>query len=89
MSQILIGSCALPTDEEDPFVCVVALLDPSWTLNELVQHYPEAIAVLSQYRLDTCCGGSRTIADAAKAQGISLGSLFSDLDSQIAPSAAA
>ena len=84
MSQIMVGSCALPTENlEEPLVCVVALLDPSWTLNEMIQHYPAAIAVLSRYRLDTCCGGSRTIADAAQAHGISLGALFSDIEAEL------
>ena len=84
MRDVTVGRCALPVeDPEDPAARPSAVLDPSWTLNEIIRQYPAAIVVLSRYRLDTCCGGTRTIADATQAHGINLGALFSDLEAEL------
>ena len=38
-------------------------------IRDLVERYPEAMPVLSQYGIDVCCGGGLTVPDAASAHG--------------------
>lgn len=40
------------------------------TINDLVHDHPELIEVFARFGLDTCCGGARTIDDAARAHGL-------------------
>lgn len=35
-------------------------------ISKVVEVYPETMAVFTRYGLDMCCGGSHTIADAAR-----------------------
>ncbi len=39
------------------------------TLGSIARHIPGATAVLRRHRLDFCCGGDATLADAARVQG--------------------
>jgi regulator of cell morphogenesis and NO signaling len=43
-------------------------LDPSWTINETIEHFPDTITVFNAFGIDTCCGGDETI-EAATASG--------------------
>jgi regulator of cell morphogenesis and NO signaling len=45
-------------------------IDPAWTVHELVHFHPETAAVLRSYGIDTCCGGTRTLTEAAKVAGL-------------------
>lgn len=38
-------------------------------IRELVELYPETMAVLDRYGLDLCCGGAHTVAEAAGLHG--------------------
>lgn len=40
-------------------------------VNEVVCYIPETVAVFKQLGIDTCCGGSLTLTDAARKAGIS------------------
>ena len=40
------------------------------TLGSIARHIPGATAVLRRHRLDFCCGGDATLADAARVQGV-------------------
>lgn len=42
------------------------------TLNELVERWPDAHAALTSLGLDTCCGGSLTLTEAARRHGLSM-----------------
>ncbi len=53
----------MPTDNS-------VTIDPTCTVHELIQSRPETAAVLRQYGIDACCGGSRTLTDAAKAAAV-------------------
>ena len=55
------------------------VLDPSTTLNELVTRQPAAHPVLAAHGMDTCCGGAKTLAEAAEAHGVSLDELMTEL----------
>lgn len=65
----------LKTGHHAPFV-----LESSITLNELVTRQPQTHAVLSGHGMDTCCGGAKTLAEAATAHGISLDELLKELE---------
>jgi iron-sulfur cluster repair protein YtfE (RIC family) len=55
-------------------------IDPAWTVHELVQFRPETAAVLRSYGIDTCCGGTRTLTDAAKVAGLEAAVLVQALE---------
>ena len=40
-------------------------IDPGWTVDVLIARSPSSIFVLNAFGIDTCCGGSDTIAQAA------------------------
>ncbi len=45
------------------------------TVNDLTRSIPETLRLLSKYGIDTCCGGARTLAEAAKDSGADLAAL--------------
>lgn len=51
----------------------------SLTLNEIVQRWPVAADILEAHGLDLCCGGERTLADAAKEHNLPLEPLLERL----------
>lgn len=51
----------------------------SMTLGELVTRNPAAARVLERARLDYCCGGRRTLEEAARAQGLDPEALLAEL----------
>lgn len=55
------------------------VLESSMTLNELVTRRPETQPVLTGHGMDSCCGGAKTLAEAAQAHGISLTELLKEL----------
>ena len=55
-------------------------MDPSWSIDRLLILRPAAAAVLNAYGVDSCCGGARSIADAARDDGIELAVLLRALD---------
>lgn len=59
-----------------PFV-----LESSMTLNELVTRKPATQPALAAHGMDTCCGGAKTLAEAAEAHGVPLAELLAELES--------
>lgn len=55
-------------------------IDPAWTVHELVHFHPETAAVLRSYGIDTCCGGSRSLTEAAKIAGLDAAALVQALE---------
>ncbi len=55
-------------------------IDPAWTVHELVHFHPETAAILRSYGIDTCCGGSRTLTEAAKVAGLDAATLVRALE---------
>lgn len=60
-------------------------ITPTMTLAEIASSWPELLPVLESKRLDYCCGGQRTLAEAAAAIGLSPDALAKDLSSIAAP----
>ncbi|WP_413217646.1 DUF542 domain-containing protein [Thermus oshimai] len=44
-------------------------LDLKITVNEVLKAHPEAVALLNRLGLDTCCGGSLPLEEAAREAG--------------------
>lgn len=55
-------------------------IDPALTVHELVNLRPETAAVLRSYGIDTCCGGSRPLHEAARLAGLDMNALLRALD---------
>lgn len=49
------------------------------TVNAVIARYPEAIPVFARFGIDACCGGPRTVQDAAGRHGIDLDALTTAL----------
>lgn len=57
----------------------VIQLDPSLTINEIVARCPETIAVFNRFGMDTCCGGSVPVEEAARRDGLDLDPILAAL----------
>ncbi|HAS17027.1 MAG TPA: hypothetical protein DCR39_03860 [Nitrospiraceae bacterium] len=53
------------------------------TINQVLKLYPSSIAVLNKFNLDACCGGNRTLEQAAKEDKAVLEELLSTLNKTI------
>jgi iron-sulfur cluster repair protein YtfE (RIC family) len=56
--------------DQSPLSCEVASIDAACTINALIAQQPASIFVLNAFGVDTCCGGSDTIAQAATHAGV-------------------
>jgi iron-sulfur cluster repair protein YtfE (RIC family) len=54
-----------------------------WTVNEVVERYPESLLVFGRYGVDSCCGGQKRLSEVAVAHGFSLAQLLADLKAAI------
>ena len=53
-------------------------INPSWTVNDLLRIIPESAATLNRMGIDTCCGGSLLVAEAAAAAGTTVEAIMGD-----------
>jgi regulator of cell morphogenesis and NO signaling len=60
------------------------MLSEQMTVAELLKKHPAACAILERHRVDYCCGGNRTLAEACSQAGISPGTLLADLSMAVA-----
>ena len=44
-------------------------VDSSWTVNQVIAMYPEAIAVFNAFGIDMCCGGDESLESAVRISG--------------------
>lgn len=56
------------------------------TLNEITNRWPATLEVLGRYGLDTCCGGSLPIREAAERHGADPDTLIRELDEALSRS---
>ena len=56
-------------------------VNPSWTVNELLRIVPESAATLSRLGIDTCCGGSLPVSEAAAGAGTTVEAIMAQLES--------
>jgi regulator of cell morphogenesis and NO signaling len=57
----------------------VRYINPSWTVNDLLRIVPESAATLNSMGIDTCCGGSQLVAEAAAAAGTTVDAIMAGL----------
>lgn len=50
------------------------------TVNDVILRHPDLIEVLNAFAVDTCCGGSATLAEAAEKERIELDRLLAALN---------
>ncbi|HEX6940856.1 MAG TPA: DUF542 domain-containing protein [Longimicrobiales bacterium] len=39
------------------------------TVNEVIRHFPETVAVFNEFGIDACCGGAAPVVEAARRDG--------------------
>lgn len=54
-------------------------IDETWTVNDVVTRFPSTLPLLSRIRVDSCCGGSQTLATAAMHKHLDLTILLREL----------
>lgn len=55
----------------------------SMTINQVLKRFPATVGVFSRFNMDACCGGARSLEQAAREDGVELETLLAAL----APSA--
>ena len=45
------------------------VLDPTWSVHEIMSRRPETLAALDRFGVDTCCGAGVPIHEAARRNG--------------------
>jgi len=50
------------------------------TINDVIKKYPNTIGIFNRFRLDSCCGGARTLEQSASEDGVSLEELLASLN---------
>jgi regulator of cell morphogenesis and NO signaling len=54
-------------------------VDLRWTVNDALIAAPQAIGILNRLGIDTCCGGTQTLAQAARSVGLAPEALIAAL----------
>ncbi|MEK7847633.1 MAG: DUF542 domain-containing protein [Chloroflexota bacterium] len=49
------------------------------TINQLLRLYPQAMGVFNTFRMDSCCGGARSLGEAAREDGSDIRELLDAL----------
>ena len=57
---------------------------PEMVINQVINRFPETVEAFQRFNIDACCGGSRTIAQAAQEDKADLAALMADLNQIIA-----
>ena len=63
-------------------------IDPTLTLDDITNRFPETIEVFNRFGIDMCCGGAATLGEAAQRDGVSLAELQTALRDALARRAA-
>ena len=50
--------------------------DATWSVNDVLRHYPDAVGVFNEMGVDACCGGASSLAEAASDAGVPLDDLL-------------
>jgi regulator of cell morphogenesis and NO signaling len=55
-------------------------LDPASLVNDVLRHHPTTARVFNDFGIDACCGGARTLIDAAREDGADCCALLGALE---------
>lgn len=61
----------------------IVQVDPTATVNEIIQQHPEAVATFNEFGIDACCGGDASLEAAAQRDGADITALLNALDAII------
>lgn len=61
----------------------MAKIDGNMMINDVIKAYPVTLPVFNQFGIDSCCGGARTLAQAAQEGGIDLVSFLKALNEAV------
>lgn len=59
------------------------MIDRNMTVNELLRKFPQVQSVLDRYYIDYCCGGHRTLEEAAKEHNFNLDEFIKEVEGKI------
>ena len=59
-------------------------ISASWTIYDVLRHYPTTILVFNDLGIDSCCGGMATVEAAARDAAIAPHDLIAALEAQLA-----
>lgn len=54
-------------------------IDARTTVNDVLRAFPQAISVFTSFGIDACCGGSHSLAEAARRHGVERAELLAVL----------
>ena len=68
-----------------PSICTscTSRVDEAHSVNELLRDHPATAAVFNAFGIDACCGGARSLRDAAADDGADLATLLHELATAI------
>ncbi len=52
-------------------------------INDVIKEYPPTIAVFNKFRVDSCCGGGRSIEQTAMTDGVDVKTLIEALNEAV------
>ena len=55
-------------------------IDPTLTVNDVVARDPETLGIFKAFGIDACCGGAKTVEEAARRHGIDRNALLAALE---------
>lgn len=58
-------------------------IDPTFTVNEVIERYPEALPVFARFGLDSCCGGARPLGEVALRHGLDVDDLIAAVEAVV------
>lgn len=56
------------------------VIESRMTVNEVIQQHPTTLPVFSEYGIDTCCGGNKTLSTVCEKHGFELPKLLEQLN---------
>ncbi len=81
--------CADPDEGRGNATNDLPPIEPTLTINDVVERYPQLMPVLASHGLDLCCGGPLTLRQAAEQHGLDLDALVAELTAALAVGAGA
>jgi len=55
-------------------------IDENMSINDVIKSYPATLPVFNTFGIDSCCGGARTLARAARESGVDLEAMVKALN---------
>ena len=55
-----------------------------WLVRDLVEYYPQTMALLVPYGIDLCCGGSREVGEALSLHGAPVEEVLAAIEAEMA-----